>query len=248
MFRTLLTVTAHDAGNQLLAALDERERARWQPYLERVELRAREEIFDRQEALEYLWFPEGGPLSQLIESSTGGSVDVMTVGREGVVGLAALFGAVSSSRVISHVNTTALRIRIGEFLRLVDGGHPLMRHLEHYAALLISCLAQISACNTLHTAEQRLCRWLSLAHDCAQSEQLEITHDSLALMLGTRRASVTRAAQRLQQQGAITYERGVVQYADVAQLERLSCECRAIVRGLHQTFKNFSTSPITWHY
>lgn len=238
--RTVLTETQ---GNLLIASLDPSERASWEPYIERVTLQAHDELFNREEALDSLWFPQSGVFSHVVESSTGGSVDVMTIGREGVAGLPALFGVAAPTRVIAHEAASVLRVRIEDFVHLAGSGHPLRGHLDRYAGLLVSSLTQISACNTLHSAEQRLSRWLLRAHDCMQSGEIAITHDVLSLMLGTRRASVTRAAQHLQQRGCIRYERGVLHYADLPELERASCECHAIVRRLHQTFKSSSTSP-----
>jgi CRP-like cAMP-binding protein len=135
---------------------------------------------------------------------------------------------------MAQMPMTALRVRVEEFQAYLSGEHALLRRLERYAAVRLSVLFQVAACNRLHRAEQRLCRWLLMMRDHVQQNELPITHDFLALMVGTRRSAVTEVTQRLEQQGLIGHERGAIIYKDVAGLERCACECFGIIRRLYQ--------------
>lgn len=222
------------SSNRLIASLKQPEWERWEPHFERVELAQRQELFGPDEPLKYLWFPENGVCSLVVESSDGGSVEVAIAGREGMLGLPAIFGARhAATRAVAQMKSTALRIRAEDFLRELHDDHPLLDHLERYAAVTLSALSQIAGCNRLHRTEQRLCRWLLMVRDRVEADELPMTHDFLALMMGTRRPSVTEAAQHLQQEGLIRYERGVIEYADVPGLQERACECYGIIRALY---------------
>lgn len=229
----------NESRNRLIASLQDDARRHWQPYFERIALSQREELFGPDDPLEYLWFPENGVCSQVVESSNGGSVEIAITGREGVVGLPAIFGAKhAATRAVAQMSMSVLRIRVDQFMGNLHGEHPLLHQLERYAAVTLSCLAQIAGCNRLHRTEQRLCRWLLMVRDRAGEDTLPMTHDFLSLMVGTRRSSVTEAAQRLQQRGLIRYERGTMTYADVEGLEEAACECYGIIRRLHGTLEH----------
>jgi CRP-like cAMP-binding protein len=221
--------------NRLIASLDEREWERWRAHFERVRLAARDGLYAPDEAVEHLWFPEEGVCSQVVESADGGSVAVAMVGAEGVIGLPAIFGAKhAATRAVAQMNMTALRIRVDDFLANVHDDHPLLKRLERFAGVTLAALSQIAGCNRLHRAEQRLCRWLLMIRDRANSDELPITHDLLALMVGTRRASVTEIAQKLQHRGLIRYERGIIEFIDVSGLEACTCECYDIIKKAYE--------------
>jgi len=228
-----------ESSNRLIASLQDDALQHWKPYFERIALSQREELFEPDDPLEYLWFPENGVCSLVVESSSGGSVEVAITGREGVIGLPAIFGAKhAATRAVAQMSMSVLRIRVDDFMQNLHGDHPLLHQLERYAAVTLSCLAQIAGCNRLHRTEQRLCRWLLMVRDRAGENPLPITHDFLSLMVGTRRSSVTEAAQRLQQRGLIRYERGTMAYTDIAGLEQAACECYGIIRRLYAVLEH----------
>jgi CRP-like cAMP-binding protein len=215
--------------------LQDREREAWLQYFERVEVRAHELLFAPDEPLDYLWFPESGVCSQVVESSEGRSVEVGLCGSEGMLGLAVVFGArYPAARAVAQMDLTALRIGVEEFLsRSRDLGDALLGRLERYAARRLGIVAQIAACNRLHKIEQRLCRWLLMVRDLAGADRIPITHETLALMLGTRRASVTETAGHLQERALIRYDRGTLEFLDVNGLEGCACECYGVIRRLN---------------
>lgn len=228
-----------ESSNRLIASLQDDARRHWTPYFERIALSQREELFGPDDPLEYLWFPENGVCSLVVESSNGGSVEVAITGREGVIGLPAIFGAKHAAmRAVAQMSMSVLRIRVDRFMGHLQGDRPLLQQLERYAAVTLSCLAQIAGCNRLHRTEQRLCRWLLMVRDRAGEDELPITHDFLSLMVGARRSSVSEVAQRLQQRGLIRYERGTMAFIDVAGLEAAACECYGIIRRLHRALEH----------
>jgi len=221
-------------SNALLASLDVSDWSKWEPYFERIELKHRQELLRPDDRLEYLWFPEGGVQSQVIESLEGGSVEVAIVGSEGVVGLPGIFGVRHmATRTIAQLETTAMRIRLDDFSKHLQRDHPLLRRLESYAAATLGSLSQIAGCNRLHSPEQRLCRWLLMVRNRVHADTLPMTHEFLSLMLGTRRASVTEVAQTLQKRRLINYERGSLEFLDVSGLEQCACECYEIINGIY---------------
>lgn len=221
-------------NNSLLESLPADDWQRWQPYFQYCEVPIRKQLYGLDEAIDYLWFPEDGVFSQVIEGSRGGSVEVAVIGFEGMIGLPAVFGARKTpTRVVAQTPASALRIRIDDFFGNLCGDDPLLRRLERYAAVRLSVLAQIAGCNRLHRTEQRLCRWLLMVHDRARCDRLPMTHEFLALMLGTRRAAVTEVAHQLQQEGLIHYERGTIEFANRAGLEARACECYDAIRSLY---------------
>jgi CRP-like cAMP-binding protein len=163
-------------------------------------------------------------------------VEVGIIGREGIVGLPAVFGvSLAAAQGVAQMDLSALRIRVTDFHEHLSANRALLSRIERYAAVRFGCLAQTAACNRLHRTHQRLCRWLLLVRDLAGSNELPITHEFLGLMLGARRASVSEAAAELQARGLIRYEPGMLHYLDVAGVEELACECYGIIRRLHET-------------
>ncbi len=220
--------------NRLIASLKPAERQRWEPFFERMCIAQREELFGPDDPFEHLWFPESGVCSQVVESADGRSVEVAVTGREGTIGLPAIFGARhAATRAVAQTDMTALRIRVEDLLEHLDGDHPLLKHLERYAAVTLSVLAQIAGCNRLHDTKQRLSRWLLMVRDRAGADELPMTHEFLSLMVGTRRSSVTQVAQNLQRDRVIRYERGVITFIDVSALEARSRECYVVIRKLY---------------
>ena len=161
----------------------------------------------------------------------GPSVEIATVGREGMVGISLfLETATVAWRAFGQVPGKALRIRAETFREEVDRNGALVRLLKRYTQALLSQVAQSSACNCVHTIEQRCARWLLQTHDRVGSDHYPLTQEFLAQMLGMRRSSVSQAAGGLQKAGLIRYVRGRITVLDRAGLEAASCECYAIIR------------------
>ena len=217
--------------NHLLAVLPPSEFLALKPYLTTVDLRARDRLADPNRAIEAVYFPLDAVLSMAAVGREGGSVEVGSVGCEGMTGLPVLLGAGQSiSRVAVQVGGQAERMDAVAFRREAQRHDQFGRLLFLYAQAFMTQVAQSTACNRLHSAEQRLARWLLICRDRVGRDQLPITQETMALMLGVRRATVTEAAGSLQRTGVIRYRRGVVFVANRAGLEAAACECYAIVR------------------
>lgn len=222
-----------ETRNEIIASLAPADRRTWEPYFVRETLEARQELAGPDDPIDCLWFIESGVCSQVIESSDARSVEVAVIGREGFVGLPGIFGVrYPASRTIVQVGGSALRIGLDEFVAHLHGDHPLLRHLEHYAAITLCLLSQIAGCNRLHRADQRLARWLLMVCERLDTAMFPVTHDFLALMLGASRPSVSDVAQELQTTGAIRYERGFVQVVDADALRASACECYGVIQRL----------------
>lgn len=217
---------ARRPGNLLLDTLSTGEWSLWQPFFERVQLHGREHLLHPDESVHDLWFPEGGLFSQLIEMRSGAAVEVRLIGREGMLGLAGAFGMPRTSlRAIGHMPTTVLRADVRAFRTLCGEGHPFWRRIQRYAVAAMESFAHLAACNQVHHVDQRLCRWLLTAYGRVEGQEIPITHETLALLLGTRRASVSDAARALQYDGLIRYEPGRIAVVDPMGLHDRACEC-----------------------
>lgn len=192
----------------------------------------RDPVYRQDGPLDHVYFPLAGVFSAVTAMADGAAVEVGTVGREGMLGAAALLGADRSPvQVFCQVPGEALRLPADRFRAEAAAGPPadaVRRHLRVEFAFA----AQSVACNRLHTVGERCGRWLLTTRDRADADEFPITQDFLALMLGVRRASVTVAAGTLQQAGLIRYARGRVTVLDRAGLEAAACECYHTLRGL----------------
>lgn len=221
--------------NALLASLSPEQWAWWKPHFERIPLGRRQELLHPGERLAYLWFPEGGLHSQVIETLDGDSVEVAVIGAEGMIGLPAVFGVYhSANRTVTQIESTAWRIRVEDFRAHLQGDYPLLRRVERYAVAVLGSLAQMAACNRLHRVEQRLCRWLLSVHDRVPNDRIPITHEFLSLMLGTRRATVTDVIHGLQARNLVRYEPGSIEFTNLRGLTESACECYAVIRKLFE--------------
>jgi CRP-like cAMP-binding protein len=219
-------------ANQILAALPDEEYARLEPHLMPVSLSLRQIIYKPHEPVAYVYFPENAMISVVAYMRGGASVEVGVIGREGMTGTAALFGVDSTpNESMVQIADGALKMRSevarGEFKR---GGAFQDLVLRHAQAHTIQ-ISQSVACNGLHSLEERLARWLLMTHDRAASDELALTQEFLAMMLGVRRAGVTNAAIALQADGYINYRRGHITILDRPGLEEASCECYSVVRA-----------------
>jgi CRP-like cAMP-binding protein len=216
--------------NRLLASLDAVCFAQLAPHLERVPLHRRTILQDHYHPIDDVYFIESGVASVYARTRADGPVEVAVVGRFGLVGVAALLGAVRSPhRSLVQVPGEALRIRAADLCAAMDASPPIRRHLLSYVNALLVQNAQAALCNGRHDVEKRLCRWLLLAADRLDQTIMPITHDMLAMNLGVRRAGVTQLLGLLQKTGVIAIRRGMCEIIDRPSLERRTCECYGII-------------------
>ena len=230
-------------SNQLLSVMEPASRKRIQPYLEPIDFKLGDMVCDAGGLLKHAYFPRGSVLSLLTVLENGAAIETANIGREGAFGLfAAMYSRVSFNRCIVQLEGHTVRCPI-ELLHYEFKKSEHMRDLlVSYSETLLSQVQQTVACNSMHTMEERVCRWLLMMHDRAEGQALPYTHEFLSHMLGANRKSVTLAAQSMQTAGLISYRRGAIQVLDRAGLEKASCECYAIVK---ERFDAFLTPPST---
>ena len=216
--------------NRFLARLPEPSYRRLLPHLEPAEFATGQVLYELGGPIESAYFPAGAVLSALVVMRDGGVIEVGTVGFEGLVGHHGFGGRTSPHRVLVRIAGPALRIPAPALLDLAEGDAPLREMLAAYHIAFMAQVSQSVACNGLHAIQQRCCRWLLMSRDRVGSDELRLTHEYLAIMLGARRASVTEALQPLQAEGLIRCERGRILLLDGAALEDRSCECYFVVR------------------
>jgi CRP-like cAMP-binding protein len=217
--------------NQLLAALPMEAHQRIIPHLELVELLLGNVVCESGESSRQVFFPTNSIVSLLYVMENGASAEISVVGNEGIVGIAAFMGGESTtSRAIVQSAGYAYRLA-GQRLKDEFNRHEALQVLMlRYTQALITQMAQTAVCNRHHTIDQQLCRWLLLSLDRLRSNELTMTQELIANMLGVRREGVTDAAGKLQRLGVINYRRGRIEVLDRARLETLSCECYAVVK------------------
>jgi CRP-like cAMP-binding protein len=236
--------TDHDLrSNRLLGALEPASRKRIDPHLEPVEFKLGDMVCDAGGLLKHAYFPQGSVLSLLTVLENGAAIETANIGREGAFGLfAAMYSRVSFNRCIVQLEGHTVRCPI-QLLQYEFRNSEHVRDLfVSYSETLLSQVQQTVACNSMHTTEERMCRWLLMMHDRAGGEALPYTHEFLSHILGANRKSVTLAAQSMQTAGLISYRRGTIQVMDRLGLEKASCECYAIVK---ERFDAFLTPPST---
>ena len=220
-------------GNRVLAALDQETRQRLLARAETVTLEFKQVLF-RDGALGEIHFPLNSMVSLLTSMRDGSTVELATIGQEGMVGPPIFLGVPAPGLrqfAVVQVGGQALRIGADEFEREAAHGTPLDRVVKRYVHSLMIQLGQQAACNGLHNVEERCSRWLLTAHDRVGLEELPITQEFLSQMLGVRRPSVTLAASALQRAGLIRYQRRNVAIVNREGLEKVACECYAATRS-----------------
>jgi CRP-like cAMP-binding protein len=218
--------------NRLLASLPREEYERLQPYLEPISLYLKQELYQPNEPIEFVYFPLEGVYSLLSLSSEGELIEVGTVGNEGMVGLPVFLGVREIPGIaMCQVPGNALRMRAFDLQTQVSPGTALYDMLHRYTQALFNFISQSALCNRVHSIEQRCCRWLLLTRDRVDSDVFPLTHEFLSQMLGVRRAGVSEVAARLQNAGFISYRYGKMTIVDRAGLEATSCECYELVKA-----------------
>ncbi len=217
--------------NILLAALPAEEWKRWHPYLEPVALKLGQVVYEPGDTMAHVYFPTTAIVSLLYVLDDGASAEIAVVGNEGVVGISLFMGGESTpSRAVVQSAGHCFRLKAellkSEFNRAGSVTHLLLR----YTQALITQMAQTAVCNRHHTLDQQLCRWLLLSLDRLRGNELVMTQQLIANMLGVRREGVTEGALKLQKAGLIRYSRGHITVLDRAGLERSTCECYGVVK------------------
>jgi CRP-like cAMP-binding protein len=217
--------------NHLLRALPDAERERWSPYLESVEMPLGAVLYESGTALTHVYFPTTAIVSLLYTMEDGASAEIAIVGNEGVVGIALFMGGQSTTnRAVVQSGGHAYRLSAPVLMDEFNRSAPVMHLLLRYTQALITQMSQTAVCNRHHSLDQQLCRWLLLSMDRLQGNQLVMTQDLIANMLGVRREGVTVGARKLQKSGLIRYSRGRITILDRSGLEKCTCECYAVVR------------------
>jgi hypothetical protein len=223
-------------GNRLLDRLPEAEYDRLVPLLKPVDLAFEQVLYQLRGPIAYAYFPTGAVTSALTVMQDGTAIEVATVGIEGLVGHTAAFGSgkTSPNKVIVQIGDGGLRIAAqalrGEFVR----GGPFQALLDDYHTAFMAQVSQSVACNGLHRLDQRCCRWLLMTRDRVGADDLRLTHEFLAIMLGARRASVTEVLRPLQEAGLVQSRRGRISILDGAGLEERACECYRVVTNEYE--------------
>jgi len=218
--------------NHLLSALPEAEWARWHPQLEEVKLELGQVIYESGRTLAHVYFPTTAIVSLLYVMEDGASAEIAVVGNEGLVGVALFMGGGSTpSRAVVQSAGRGFRLNAAAMKAEFDRAGPVMHLLLRYTQALITQMAQTAVCNRHHTLDQQLCRWLLLSLDRLQGNDLVMTQELIANMLGVRREGVTEAALKLQKNGLIRYARGHITVLDRPGLEERTCECYAVVKA-----------------
>lgn len=220
--------------NHLLASLPRAELRRWLPHLEPVAMPLGMVIHESGSAPSHAYFPTTAIVSLLYVVESGASAEIAVVGREGVVGVALFMGGDSTpSRAVVQSAGSGYRLK-GRAIRH-EMEHAAVRPiLLRFTQALMTQMSQTAVCNRHHSLDQQLCRWILLSMDRLRGNELVMTQELIANMLGVRRGSVTEGALKLQAAGLIRYARGHVVVLDRQGLERRTCECYAVVRNEYE--------------
>ena len=218
-------------ANQILRSLSDREYGLIRPYLESSDLHQHLILHEAGTEIDFAYFLNGGLASLVVLTTDGRSVEVATVGKDGMIGTPLAMGVRQTPyRVIMQIPGSALRLPSEVLAQVLSEAPGFQRLLSRYVMIRGMEIAQIAACNRLHAIEQRLARWLLMSQDKVESNLLPVTHELLAQMLGTGRPSVSLAAGMLQRASLIENLRGSVKIANRKGLENSACECYRAIR------------------
>jgi CRP-like cAMP-binding protein len=223
--------TSDPQQNHLLSALPPAEWARWSPQLERVELASGQVLSESGSTPAFVYFPLTAVVSLLYMTREGGSAEIAVIGNDGVVGVSLFMGGnANPSRAVVQSAGQAYRLRSQVAMGEVSRGGAVLSVLLRYAQSLIAQVSQTAVCNRYHSIDQQLARRLLLGLDRSSSDELVMTQELVANLLGVRREGVTAAAHKLQLAGVIRYRRGHIAVLDRKRLEQRTCECYAGAR------------------
>lgn len=240
--------------NHLLAALTVAELEFLSPHLEFLQMPYGDVLCESGGGLRYAYFPTTCTVSLLYDMEDGRSAQIAGIGNEGMLGVALLMGGETMPnramvQSVGYAYRLKSRLLKNEFNR--TGGRrsgTLQKLLLHYAQALMTQISQTAVCNRLHSVEQQLCRWLLISLDRSQSDELTMTHELIAQILGVRREGITEAAGKLQSAGLISYHRGHITVLDRSGLEKGACECYQVVRNEFARLLPGRTATKSGHY
>ncbi|AIE74769.1 MULTISPECIES: Crp/Fnr family transcriptional regulator [unclassified Synechocystis] len=217
--------------NQLLGLLPVESYERLAPHLQKVSYKSGTVLYEPNEVMDFAYFPNTAMISVVSIMEDGSTTEIGLIGNEGMVGLPIILGGKQNiSRVIVQVSGETWKLSAEILLREFQQSPPTQRILLLYTQARLTQVSQSAACNRQHKIEERLARWLMSVHDCVQADEIPLTQEFVANMLGVRRSGVTIAANSLQQSGMITYRRGKITLLDYDALKQTSCECYKLVQ------------------
>jgi CRP-like cAMP-binding protein len=219
--------------NKLLGALSPDDRQRVLTHLVRVPLKLKQVLHKQSEPVEHVYFPGGGACSVMRVMLDGATAEVATIGNEGVVGAGVYFGQdiAIGETIVQVEGGSGFRMSVPDFRAEMDRRGAFYNLIVRYAQAVTSQVMQTAACNALHQVQQRACRWLLIIRDRTGRNDLKLTHEFLAIMLGVRRPTVTLIVGELEKAGLITTQRAMINIEDHARLEQATCECYAAAKA-----------------
>ena len=222
---------SNERENHLLAVLPKEERGRIYPHLRRVNMPLGQALYESGDRLEHVYFPTTSIVSLLYIMENGASAEIAVVGNEGIVGIALFMGGETMpNRAVVQSAGGAYKLP-GSVLKQEFARAGALQHLLlRYTLAMLTQMAQTAVCNRHHSIDQQLCRWLLLSLDRLPANELSMTQELIANMLGVRREGVTEAAGKLQKAGLISYSRGTIVVLDRPGLEARVCECYEVVK------------------
>lgn len=226
-----MSEASRQLSNRIISILPKEDYERIAPHLEYVDMPLGEVLFHPEERIDYAYFPYRGTVSILAVMEEGSQVEVGTVGREGMMGLPIVMGTDSVPLLaIVQIPGSGVRLKAERFKEALSQSEDMYRNFLCYAQAFFVQTAINAGCNRLHHIDGRMARWLLTCSDRAESKQLQLTQEFLSTMLGVRRAGVTMAANKLKEDGLISYNRGRISILDTNGLEDVSCECYQVVK------------------
>ena len=226
---TLNATIMNGYRNHILTELPERESRLLAPHLKPCVLTKDAVLYEGGQRIKQVYFPEEAMISCLTETADGESIEVCVVGNEGIVGITSLFDSVTAFHAVVQIPGRAYSVSC-DFLQTEFGRCDVVhRVVMRYTNTLLLQFSQTAVCNKFHSVEERFCRWLLMAQDKTTIDSIPMTHDALARVLGTRRASISGAAAAFQRNGAIRCERGTISILDRKLLEANTCECYEVI-------------------
>lgn len=222
----------HDPNqNHLLAAMLDAEFDRLAPHLELIPMLLGDALYESGGKLQHVYFPTTSIVSLQYELESGASTEIASVGNEGVLGISLFMGGTTTpSRAVVQTGGHGYRLKSSLLMEEFNRAGPVMRLLLRYTQALITQMSQTAICNRHHSVDQQLCRWLLLTLDRMPTNELTMTQELIANMLGVRREGVTEAAGKLRSEGFIRYRRGHITVLDRTGLEDSVCECYEVVK------------------
>ena len=216
--------------NRLLASIGDEDLDRWAPHLEFVTLQRGQVLHEPHVTAEYVYFPTTCVVSILHALENGTTTEVAVVGNDGIVGVSLVMGGDSMlTQAVVLSDGGGYRLRVSALKAEIERAGPVLRVLLRYTQALIAQVSQTAVCNRHHSIRQQLCRWLLLSLDRVTGDELVMTQELIANLLGVRREGISTEALRLQEEGALRYHRGHITVLDRAKVEANACECYSVI-------------------